>query len=133
MFSKRADEKGLKLRRRSCAGDVHAPPIQLMRIVNNLVSNVVEHTAKGGVLVAARRRERHMLIQIYDTGPGMTDEDIRVFAERRQKSAVSGGDGLGLAICFELARQSGFALTVRSKQGKGTVFSLEVPVGGAPA
>ena len=128
MFRRRAEEKGLKLRGRACGGDVTAQPVPLMRILNNLVSNAVEHAEKGGVLVSARRRRDHMLIEVYDTGPGMTEKQIRSFTNRRRKSEESEGDGLGLAICFKLSQRYDFALRIKSRPGRGSAFSLEVPI-----
>lgn len=127
MFRKRAEEKGLKLRGRPCKGIIMGSPIQLMRILNNLVSNAVEHTETGGVLVASRCHREKTLIEVYDTGPGMSEDEIRLFQQRRQKGKTSHGGGFGLAICFELAEKNGFGLTVKSRAGRGTTFSLAAP------
>ncbi len=127
MFAEAAQKKGLKLRHRSCGGGLLGSPIHLMRIINNLVSNAIQHTEDGGVLVAARRRGDSIAIEVCDTGPGLNAADITTYTERGQKRSGSDGDGLGLAICFDLARENGFQLTVCSKLQQGTKFSLVVP------
>jgi len=127
MFADAARKKGLRLRHRTCEGQVLASPVHLMRIVNNLVSNAIQHTQEGGVLVGARRRGDSMAIEVYDTGPGLNAAEIADYAERGAKRSGSDGDGLGLAICFDLARENGFQLTACSKLRQGTRFSLVVP------
>ena len=127
MFADEAKKKGLKLKGRPCVGRLEVPPIQLMRIVNNLVSNAVRHTEKGGVLVAARPCGPNILIEVYDTGKGMSSDELERFVQRHEKDDASVGDGLGLAICFELARLNSLPLSVKSRLGRGTRFSLEVP------
>lgn len=127
MFADAARKKGLTLRHRSCGGDLQGSPIHLMRIVNNLVSNAIQHTETGGVLVGARRRGDSIAIEVFDTGPGLNASDVRSYVERGNKRSGSDGDGLGLDICFDLARQNGFQLNITSVLRRGTKFSLLVP------
>ena len=95
-----------------------------MRIVSNLVSNAVKYTHAGGVLAGVRRRADGAEIWVCDTGPGMSAEEIAAFRQEGRKGAQSQGHGLGLAVCFGLAKEHGLRLDVGSVPGKGTVFRL---------
>ncbi len=126
MFAEAAQKKNLTLRHRSCEGDLLGSPIHLMRIVNNLVANAIQHTEHGGVLVGARRRGDSIAIEVFDTGPGLNAANVSNYAQRGRKRIGSDGDGLGLDICFDLAQQNGFQLKACSKLQHGTKFSLLV-------
>lgn len=128
MFAEEAISKGLRLKTVSSSALVTIAPIVLMRIVSNLVANAVKYTDTGTVLIGVRRRNGRALLHVIDTGPGMTGAEIRTFSKSHQKGEASKGEGLGLAISFELARDNGMSLEVRSEPGKGTVFILEIPL-----
>src|SRR5439155_21749260 len=106
----------------------------------NLVSNAIRYTHDGSVLVSARRRGAQVLLQIWDTGVGIREEErARIFEEFYQvpnTDAVSPeqrkGLGLGLAIVKRLAELMNAPLTVRSEPGRGAVFTLTLPLGRAP-
>lgn len=104
----------------------------LARILNNLVSNALRYTREGGVLVGARQSAEGVRIDVWDTGTGIADEDQpRVFEEffqaHRTVGRGEGGLGLGLATVQRLARLIGAGVTLKSRQGHGTVVSLVVP------
>ena len=126
MFFEEAISKGLELRMVASSARVQTPPIVLMRIVSNLVSNAVKYTASGKVLIGVRRRARGIELWVADSGPGLNDEEIERFRRAYQKGARSKGHGLGLAVCFELARTHGLSLDIRSVKGKGTLFALGI-------
>ena len=132
-----AFEKGLNLRIR---GDRHvalADPLLVERIVRNLVGNAIRYTSDGTVLLSCRRRGERLLLQVWDTGPGIReDERARVFEEFYQVPGASAGTaeqkkglGLGLAIVKRLAGLMGAPLALASQVGRGSVFSVELPVG----
>ncbi|WP_245910735.1 MFS domain-containing histidine kinase [Pelagimonas varians] len=125
MFQGEAQAKGLDLRVVSSARDTTAPPLVLMRIVTNLVSNAIKYTDKGGVLVGVRHGSRPR-IWVVDTGPGMRAQDIAHFSNAYVKGDSSTGQGLGLSVCFDLARDHGMLLEVTSVPGLGTCFSLSL-------
>lgn len=128
MFHEEAISKGLKLRMVPSSVMVQAPPIILMRIVSNLVSNAVKYTLTGCVLIGARRKADHVVLCVADTGPGLDEAEIATFKQAYQKGETSEGHGLGMAVCFELAKQHGLGLEVRSAKGKGTIFTLAIPL-----
>ncbi|MEO8280339.1 MAG: hybrid sensor histidine kinase/response regulator [Ideonella sp.] len=141
-FEPTAFEKGLALR--LCGGKhvVHADPLLVERILRNLVSNAIRYTVDGTVLVSARRRGEQILLQVWDTGPGIAvEEQQHIFEEFYQITApgdhgLSGpladqrkGLGLGLAIVKRLSDLMGASIELRSQPGRGTVFSLALPSG----
>jgi signal transduction histidine kinase/CheY-like chemotaxis protein len=140
-FEPTAFEKGLALRLRGGRHVAHADPLLVERILRNLVSNAIRYTEDGSVLVSCRRRGDTLRLQVWDTGAGIpAHEQSRVFEEFYQVpgSAQSGavqqrkGLGLGLAIVKRLADLMGAPLSLRSQTGRGTVFTLDLPVGQAP-
>jgi two-component system CheB/CheR fusion protein len=103
----------------------------LAEMARNLVSNAVRYTDKGKILLGCRRCGESVRIEVWDTGVGIAEHEIpRIFQEYRQAmgSAPRGGLGLGLAIVQHLGDLLGHAVRVRSEVGKGSVFSIEVPL-----
>lgn len=140
-FEPTAFEKGLALNLRGGHRVVHADPLLVERILRNLVSNAIRYTNDGGVLVAARSRGDRVILQVWDSGLGIREEEqAKVFEEFYQvpnTPAVAAhqrkGLGLGLAIVKRLADLMDAPITLRSQAGRGTVFTLELPVGVKPA
>jgi signal transduction histidine kinase/CheY-like chemotaxis protein len=136
-FEPSAFEKGLALRLRGEKRAVLGDPLLVERILRNLVSNAIRYTDDGSVLVSCRQRGDRALLQVWDTGVGIREQERpRIFEEFYQvpnSVAVSPeqrkGLGLGLAIVKRLAGLMDAPLTVRSRPGHGTVFSLELPLG----
>jgi two-component system, sensor histidine kinase len=139
-FEPSAFEKGLSLRMRGGARAVFADPLLVERVLRNLVSNAIRYTNDGSVLVACRRRGDRVLLQVWDTGLGINEaEQARIFDEFYQvpnTPKVSPdqrkGLGLGLAIVKRLAGLMDAPLSMRSRPGHGTVFTLELPPGRTP-
>ena len=127
MFHEEAISKGLKLRMVDCTADVTVPPLVLMRVVSNLVSNAVKYTQTGKVLFGCRRRDGKVRLEVHDTGQGMSEQALANLLQPYQKGEQSKGEGLGLAICVQLAHQHGLAFHARSQPGRGTCFTLELP------
>jgi signal transduction histidine kinase/CheY-like chemotaxis protein len=135
-----ADSKGLNLRFRlpnSAHGAelmVLTDPMLLHSVLRNLVANAIRYTQCGGVLVAARRRGKHRLrIEVWDTGIGIAPDQLnRIFEEFYQVSNTardrSRGIGLGLAIVRRTASILGEQVTVKSRQGRGSCFAIELPL-----
>lgn len=128
MFAPEARAKNLDFRYRSSDVSVETEPIALMRLVNNLVANAIKHTEKGGLLLAARRKNGGVSIEVRDTGPGMNEEQIVDAIKPFRKGEASTGDGLGLAIVAEQAARLGYTFDLRSRPGRGTLASLSLPI-----
>jgi signal transduction histidine kinase len=135
-FATAAHEKGLAFDLVPSRGWVRSDPILLGRIVSNLVSNAVRYTASGAVLVGCRRRGSALRIEVWDTGPGIPEEHRRnIFGEfyRLADGGNQGGLGLGLAIVERLCNLLGHRIELRSTLGKGSRFSVTVPMAEAQA
>ncbi|HEY0856137.1 MAG TPA: hybrid sensor histidine kinase/response regulator [Albitalea sp.] len=140
-FEPTAFEKGLALRLRGAKHKVFADPLLVERILRNLVSNAIRYTQDGSVLVSCRQRGGRLLLQVWDTGVGISPaEQAHVFEEFYQVPGTTAraaherkGLGLGLAIVKRLADLMDAPLSLRSEPGRGTVFTLELPIGKALA
>jgi signal transduction histidine kinase len=123
-----AKEKGLDLRTRVVPGIVQSDVILLKRLLGNLLSNAVRHTSHGGVLMAVRCGIDGPRIEIWDTGVGVAPEHQHaIFQEFYRVAAHNGteeGFGLGLAIVARLCEALKVRLTMNSRPGRGTVFTL---------
>lgn len=130
-FAPAARDKGLRLRIRPTRLCVHTDPVLLERILLNLCANAIRYTRQGGAIITARPRKGHVRIEVWDTGIGIAaDQQQRVFEEFYQVGEApdngSRGLGLGLAIVDRLARLLGLQVKVRSVQGHGSVFALDL-------
>jgi Na+/proline symporter/signal transduction histidine kinase len=108
------------------------------RILQNFLSNAINYTDRGRVVIGVRRRPEGAEIQVLDTGPGIAEQDrVKVFQEferlQGQAHKVEEGLGLGLAIVSRCAELLGHKLRLESVPGRGTMFSLTVTYGQAQA
>lgn len=137
-FEPQAQAKGLALRVAPCSAWVRGDAALIERILRNLLSNAVRYTAKGKVLVGCRRGPERLRLAVYDTGVGIAPADQRrVFEEFLQlgnpQRDRSQGLGLGLSIVERLARLLGLPLALQSTPGRGSVFSVDLPLAQAAA
>lgn len=130
-FGPKARAKGLRWSITPCIAAVNTDAPLLRRIVFNLVSNAVSYTEAGGVLVSCRVRRAGVLLQVWDTGGGLPPEPESQRFERHFRgeagTETDSGVGLGLVIVKQTALLLGLALSVRSRPGRGTCFSLWLP------
>lgn len=132
-----AAEKGLALRFRGERHLAHADPLLVERVLRNLLGNAIRYTDVGGILVGCRRRGGRLLLQVWDTGIGIDAQSLpRVFDEFFQVRGMRAapvpdgpGLGLGLAIVRRLCSLMGSEVRVRSRPGRGSVFSFTLPAG----
>jgi adenylate cyclase len=118
-------------------GALTVDPLRLRQILLNLLSNACKFTKAGEVKLAARKVSNgssFVEFSVSDTGIGMTAaQQAKLFEEFSQADATTaqrfGGTGLGLALSRKLARMMGGDVTVRSEPGKGSVFTVRLPVG----
>ena len=137
-FAGAAREKGLRLVVVPSGARVKSDSILLQRILMNLVSNAVHCTTRGGVLVGSRQRGGRLRIDIFDTGSGIPQEQQQsIFQEYYQLAAVKSrrgsGLGLGLAIVDRLGRLLGHEVELESRPGRGSRFSVTLPLASARA
>ncbi|MFK8399570.1 NahK/ErcS family hybrid sensor histidine kinase/response regulator [Pseudomonas sp. BGr12] len=132
-FDEVARAAGLRLRSRIPALAVRTDHRLLSRILRNFLSNACRYTERGSVMLAARRRGDSVRLEVWDTGRGIPADQLQaIFLEFNQldagRTANRRGVGLGLAIVDRIAGILGCRVQVRSVPGRGSVFSLEVPL-----
>jgi len=138
-FMAQAATKGLALRVRRSGYAVETDQILLLRVLRNLLANAIKYTGRGGILLAARPRGGLVSIEVWDTGPGIKQQELdRVFEEfyRGESSKGDGGRGgfgLGLSIVKRICSVLGHPLIVTTRPGTGTVFRVEVTLSSAPS
>jgi len=132
-FALEAESRGLRLLFHPLPENVVSDGVLLERVLRNLITNAVRYTERGGVLVGCRRVGRFARIEVWDTGSGIPPEQLgRIFEEFYQvgnpERDARRGLGLGLAIVNRVALLLGHPVGVRSRVGKGSVFSISVPL-----
>ncbi|MEY4762053.1 MAG: Autoinducer 2 sensor kinase/phosphatase LuxQ [Pseudomonadota bacterium] len=134
-------EKGLKLELSldpSVPATLMGDPTRLKQVLINLLANAAKFTIEGGISLSGRsdigdKGRRWLHLDVTDSGIGIgADQLERIFAPFTQVDESSGrrygGTGLGLAISKKLAERMGGQLTVRSEPGRGSTFTLSIPV-----
>ncbi|MDO9320357.1 MAG: NahK/ErcS family hybrid sensor histidine kinase/response regulator [Pseudomonas sp.] len=132
-FQTVAEAAGLSLRVRTPDYAVSTDLRLLTRILRNFLSNACRYTSQGGVLLGARRRGERLCLEVWDSGRGIAADQLSsIFLEFNQldvgRAADRKGVGLGLAIVDRIATILGCAVQVRSQPGRGSVFSIDVPL-----
>ena len=113
---------------------VNTDPEKLRQIILNLLSNAAKFTDDGEIKISASRSNGALRLSVSDTGIGIPDEELpHIFEEfhqggnsNRRKHA---GTGLGLAIAKRITQLLGGDIAVRSEVGKGSTFTITVPMG----
>ena len=145
-FRMQAENQELRLITRPTHAWVHTDRTMLARILNNLVSNALRYTHRGGVLVGARKRGDRIRIDVRDTGVGIAeDHQQHIFEEfyriddheqvapgTRAIHRGQRGLGLGLSTVKRLAELLGAEFTLRSEPGRGSLFTLLVQASREP-
>jgi PAS domain S-box-containing protein len=132
-FQSVAQATGLNLR--SHIGDyaVHTDLRLMTRILRNFLSNACRYTDQGSILLGARRRGDVLRIEVWDTGRGIAADRLdSIFLEFNQldvgRAADRKGVGLGLAIVERIAKILDYRIQVHSLPGRGSMFSIDVPI-----
>jgi two-component system, OmpR family, phosphate regulon sensor histidine kinase PhoR len=111
---------------------VFADPHRLMQMLTNLIDNAIKFNREGGSITVAFETGERDRISVSDTGEGIPSQHLDRLFERfyrvdRARSRDLGGTGLGLAIVKHLARAHGGEVTVSSRVGEGTQFTIDLP------
>jgi len=113
----------------ACSANVETDAGMLATIVGNLVGNAIKYTEKGRVSVDARTLGDVVRIEVADTGKGIPSERLgAIFEPFKQLDVHSEGLGLGLSIVKRTAEELGCVLHVASEPGRGSRFSVDVPI-----
>ncbi|WNW11211.1 NahK/ErcS family hybrid sensor histidine kinase/response regulator [Pseudomonas sp. DTU_2021_1001937_2_SI_NGA_ILE_001] len=131
-FTALARDQGIKFRVRGSAVRIDSDIKLLRRVLQNFLTNAFRY-AKGPVLLGVRRRGSHLSLEVWDRGPGIPEDKQRVIFEEFKRldshqTRAEKGLGLGLAIADGLCRVLDHRLRVRSWPGRGSVFSVQVPL-----
>ena len=122
-------QSGVDFRWRKTRLWAFSDPKYFRRILQNFLSNAVKYCQSGKILVGCRPRSGNVLVSVYDTGPGISEaHQQRVFDDFYRASTQAEGAGLGLGISLRFANLLSHPIEIHSKPGKGTVFSLAVPL-----
>jgi two-component system sensor histidine kinase BaeS len=103
------------------------------RVLTNLIGNALRHTPAGGsVTLTAHRDSGRILIDVVDTGEGISQEDLphifeRFYRGEKSRNRGTGGAGLGLAIAQGIIRAHGGDISAESQPGVGTSFHVSLP------
>ncbi len=133
LFSGVAEDKGIALtvERQDAVHVVQGDRRKLQRVIANLIDNAIKYTQPGGkVRVDLRNEPGRVCVEVSDTGIGIEAKDLpRIFERfyRCDESRHQTGNGLGLSLAQAIARSHGGGLSVDSRPGKGSVFSLILP------
>nr|WP_199044679.1 PAS-domain containing protein [Dyella sp. ASV24] len=129
-FRAMASDKGVRFDVVGTRHWVYSDPQLLRRVLQNFLSNALRYAERGRVVLGVRRRGKRLLLQVWDSGPGIeASEQQWIFDEFRRGSAVGGqGLGLGLSIAQRMAALLDHPISLQSWPGCGSVFALSVPL-----
>jgi signal transduction histidine kinase/CheY-like chemotaxis protein len=135
-FAPIAAKRNLSLKIMPSNKVVMSDPLMLRRILQNLLANALRYTQRGDVLMGCRLGGNDLCIEVHDTGPGIPEarqEAIFLEFERGDMSADDhAGIGLGLSIVRRFAAALGHEIGLRSRLGKGSMFSVTIPRASTP-
>lgn len=132
-FEPQARQKDVRLSAVTTSAVIRTDPTLLFRILHNFLSNAVRYTNQGRILLGCRRQGRKLRIEVIDTGvgiPASLQEDIyrEFFQINNPERDRNQGLGLGLAIVQRLSRLLHCPVALRSQEGHGAAFGVEVPL-----
>jgi two-component system phosphate regulon sensor histidine kinase PhoR len=136
-WRERAEKKNLELTLDAPADlpTIHADPLRLGQVLNNLLENAIKYTDEGGrVIIHAARENGAVEVRIEDTGTGIPPTDLPHIFERfyradKSRTRELGGTGLGLSIVKHIVQSHGGTVKAESTYGKGTTISFRLPLG----
>ena len=130
-----ARENGIEL---DCSGHdelvVAGDRVKLEQVLYNIIDNAIKYTPRGGrVHASVTKQGKRAVIQVSDTGIGIPAKDLPHIFERfyrvdKARSRVTGGTGLGLSIVYQIVQLHGGTIEPESQEGKGTTFTIQLPL-----
>ncbi len=116
---------------------MHADRSRLRQLLQNLLSNAIKYTSAGGeVWIGSALEDGNVVLTVRDSGMGIAPGDLEHIFDRfwradpaRSRTGSRPGAGLGLAICKWTAEAHGGSIEVQSKPGRGTTFTVALPLG----
>jgi signal transduction histidine kinase len=137
-----AEKKGIDLSSRldEAVPLLRQDPNKVKQIIYNFLSNAIKFTPEGGrVVISSRQEGRNLVLDVTDTGIGIAEEDREKIFEKFRQAGIPGqgsdiltrehqGTGLGLSIVRELARLLGGEIRLESETGRGSTFTVVLPL-----
>jgi two-component system, sensor histidine kinase len=127
-----ARRKNLDFRCRPSSCWALADPMLLHSVISNLVVNAIRYTDKGRVLIGVRRSRNMLRIEVWDSGRGIAEAELpRIFMDNyrvRHAGMDAVGVGFGLNLVLRIARLISSDVAVRSAPGRGSRFSIRIPM-----
>lgn len=134
MFEQRLKEKELdaRIEVKGTPARIKADPYRLEQLFINLIDNAIKYTEKGGIIISLQQMDDRMVIEIGDTGIGISEEHLprifeRFYVTDKSRSRTFGGTGLGLSIVKHIVLLHNGSILVRSEPDKGTTFTISLP------
>ncbi|MEO0293285.1 MAG: ATP-binding protein [candidate division WOR-3 bacterium] len=134
IYEKEMKDKGLRLvvSIDRSVSKIKGDPFKLEQLFMNLIENAIRYTDKGEIKINARREKRAIVIEVSDTGIGISEEHLPRIFERfyvvdKSRSREYGGTGLGLSIVKHIVQLHQGEIRVESKKNKGTKFTIILP------
>lgn len=136
VFKEEADKKGLTLdfeKPEKKLPTIDVSPFYLEQAISNLVGNAITYTPKGFVKIKAREKNNQIIVDVSDSGIGIPKEDIPKLFDKfvragNANNVYTDGSGLGLFIVRKLIEAHNGSVSVKSEEGKGSVFTITLPV-----
>ena len=116
--------------------EIRGDRLRIEQVLTNMVSNAIKYTPDGGrISMTAGVKDDMVWCTVRDNGVGIPEEDVKHIFERfyrvdKARSRESGGTGLGLSIAYEIVDRHDGQLDVKSRKGRGTAITLNLPIGG---
>jgi len=139
-FEQKARDKGLALvlNIMTEVPAIQADRYRLEQLFINLLDNAVKYTEHGSIHITVKTQEKVLVIEIEDTGIGISEEHLprifeRFYVADKSRSRKSGGTGLGLAIAKHIVHLHNGTITVTSTSGQGTKFTVTLPISRFPS
>jgi len=130
-----AEKKEQTLTLRLCdACSMYADESKLTQVAYNLIDNAIKYTpVKGHIDVHLERSGRTVTLSVKDDGPGIPQADQahifdRFYRVDKARSRETGGTGLGLSIVHQMVMLHGGTISVASREGEGSLFTVELPI-----
>lgn len=124
-----AEEKGLTIKLELTAIKINGDKLELRRVVTNLIDNAIKYTDQGEIKLKLFQNNNSVILSIADTGQGIADKEQKwLFNRFSQGIHHRGGSGLGLHLSRQIVESHHGTITVESKLGQGSIFTVTFPL-----
>jgi two-component system phosphate regulon sensor histidine kinase PhoR len=135
IYEKEIKSKGLKsiVKIEKSVPKIKGDPFKLEQLFINLIENAIKYTERGEIILAAKKEDKSVIVEISDTGIGIARKHLSRIFERfyvvdKSRSKEFGGTGLGLSIVKHIVQLHNGEIRIDSTLGKGTKFTIVLPI-----